>query len=129
MSKSFSTLETLLHQFVQELNIEFEALGQGNAALLHSTKYRQAQLQTQIAAAIEALRASSRPHLSKNVLSIKAQFNEIARLLERNLDRAAAEKDTAQAQLREIGNFNRIHRKFFPKKLQKNTPVLLDIRR
>ncbi len=113
----------LFRQLETELDLEYQALQKGETARLASTRLRQEQLQKQLTAAAGKLNGA------RGRAKLAGPCGRLAQKLTRNLELAQQLRDAAAAELKELGKIRRIQRQFLPKKVQKNTPVLLDIRR
>ncbi len=113
-------LQDLLRSLSVELDIEYSALQQEQISLILVSRIRQNELQARIEHTIskdESLRAHSE------------WIQRIQSKIQRNLKYAQKLRLRFKEELDEIGNFRRIQRQFFPQKSEKNTPVLIDIRR
>ena len=113
-------LQDLLRSLSVELDIEYSALQQEQISLILVSRIRQNELQARIEHTIskdESLRGHSE------------WIQRIQSKIQRNLKYAQKLRLRFKEELDEIGNFRRIQRQFFPQKNEKNTPVLIDIRR
>lgn len=113
-------LQDLLRSLSVELDIEYSALQQEQISLILVSRIRQNELQARIEHTIskdESLRGHSE------------WIQRIQSKIQRNLKYAQKLRLRFKEELDEIGNFRRIQRQFFPQKSEKNTPVLIDIRR
>ncbi len=113
-------LQDLLRSLSVELDIEYSALQQEQISLILVSRIRQNELQARIEHTISK-DESWRGH-SEWIQRIQSK-------IQRNLKYAQKLRLRFKEELDEIGNFRRIQRQFFPQKSEKNTPVLIDIRR
>lgn len=129
----FSRLITLYEQFVQELDIEYDAIQDDQIARLISSQHRQNALQSEIDSLRQHLHEESEQgrHIAEkaSIEKIEALISSAREKIERNQVEFQKHKENITASLKELGNFRRIYRKLFPQKMKKNTPVFLDIRR
>ncbi len=113
-------LQDLLRSLSVELDIEYSALQQEQISLILVSRIRQNELQARI------------EHTISKDESLSGHSEWIQRIqskIQRNLKYAQKLRLRFKEELDEIGNFRRIQRQFFPQKSEKNTPVLIDIRR
>ncbi len=113
-------LQDLLRSLSVELDIEYSALQQEQISLILVSRIRQNELQARIEHTISK---------DESLIGHSEWIQRIQSKIQRNLKYAQKLRLRFKEELDEIGNFHRIQRQFFPQKSEKNTPVLIDIRR